>query len=284
MIGNEDDPAYSSYVGEDEHMEEVGYQTRYEDANDFVWDKMWERIWTLNQPHVITFSMETATAFEEIDFEDADYKTLAECSDVNSKFYSGLYSFGPCAHTENLIFVSYRLNVHGAKRMWVRLASSDKETVEDFQRRIVTQLKPIKTDENTVKVKFWNWGGHAPDYNVRHLEAPTWDEIKANGDAAIVGVGHCSTCAPAVSTHAITLDTKYGIPSVALHTDKFDKVVKSVTKMAGLPGAPSVYVPQPVMGKTAQELRAYVNGADPITGQPVMQEIVAALTTALSAA
>ena len=61
-------------------------------------------------------------------------------------------------------------------------------------------------------------------------------------------------------------------------------VVKSVTKMAGLPGAPSVFVPQPVMGKTAQELRAYVNGADPITGQPVMQEIVAALTTALSAA
>jgi hypothetical protein len=117
-----------------------------------------------------------------------------------------------------------------------------------------------------------------------HDDPATWDEIKANGDAAIVGVGHCSTCAPAVSTHAITLDTKYGIPSVALHTDKFDKVVKSVTKMAGLPGAPSVYVPQPVMGKTAQELRAYVNGADPITGQPVMQEIVAALTTALSAA
>jgi hypothetical protein len=117
-----------------------------------------------------------------------------------------------------------------------------------------------------------------------HDDPATWDEIKANGDAAIVGVGHCSTCAPAVSTHAITLDTKYGIPSVALHTDKFDKVVKSVTKMAGLPGAPSVFVPQPVMGKTAQELRAYVNGADPITGQPVMQEIVAALTTALSAA
>jgi len=117
-----------------------------------------------------------------------------------------------------------------------------------------------------------------------HDDPETWNEIKANGDAAIVGVGHCSTCAPAVSTHAITLDTKYGVPSVALHTDKFDKVVKSVTKMAGLPGAPSVFVPQPVMGKTAEELRAYVNGVDPISGKPVMQEIVAALTTALSAA
>jgi hypothetical protein len=117
-----------------------------------------------------------------------------------------------------------------------------------------------------------------------HDDPATWDEIKANGDAAIIGVGHCSTCAPAVSTHAITLDTKYGVPTVALHTDKFDKVVASVTKMAGLPGAPSVYVPQPVMGKTAAELRAYVDGADPITGKPVMQEIIAALTSQLNAA
>jgi hypothetical protein len=117
-----------------------------------------------------------------------------------------------------------------------------------------------------------------------HDDPTTWEEIKKNGDAAIVGVGHCSTCAPAVSTHAITLDTKYGVPAVALHTDKFDKVVKSVTKMAGLPGAPCVFVPQPVMGKSAAELRAYVDGKDPVTGRPVMLEIVEALTTQLSAA
>ena len=53
----------------------------------------------------------------------------------------------------------------------------------------------------------------------------TWETIKATGDAAIVGVGHCSTCAPGVATHAITLETKYGVPTVALHTDKFDRVV-----------------------------------------------------------
>jgi hypothetical protein len=116
-----------------------------------------------------------------------------------------------------------------------------------------------------------------------HDDPETWAEIKAGGDAAIIGVGHCSTCAPAVSTHAITLDTKYGVPTVALHTEKFDKVVASVTKMAGLPSAPAVFVPQPVMGKTPAELRAYVDGADPITGKPVMQEIIAALTTQLNA-
>ena len=112
----------------------------------------------------------------------------------------------------------------------------------------------------------------------------TWNEIKANGDAAIIGVGHCSNCAPAVTTHAITLETKYGVPTVALHTDKFDRVVASVARMAGLPEAPRSFVPQPVMGKTAAELAAYVNGNDPITGRPVMQEVVQALTAALDGA
>lgn len=116
-----------------------------------------------------------------------------------------------------------------------------------------------------------------------HDDPKTWEEIKANGDAAIIGVGHCSTCAPAVSTHAITLETKYGVPTVALHTDKFDKVVTSVRKVAGLPSAPCVFVPQPVMGKTAAQLKAYVEGNDPITGRPVMQEVIEGLTTALNA-
>jgi hypothetical protein len=112
----------------------------------------------------------------------------------------------------------------------------------------------------------------------------TWNEIKANGDAAIIGVGHCSNCAPAVTTHAITLETKYGVPTVALHTEKFDKVVASVAKMAGLPEAPRAFVPMPVMGKSAQQLAAYIAGNDPVTGRPVMQEVVQALTTGLDRA
>jgi hypothetical protein len=114
-----------------------------------------------------------------------------------------------------------------------------------------------------------------------HDDPKTWAEIKELGDAAIIGVGHCSTCAPAVATHAITIDTKYGVPTVALHTDKFVRVVRSVTATAGLPGAPTVFVPQPVMGKSEAELEAYVYGADPVTGRPVMQEVVEALTLAL---
>ena len=116
----------------------------------------------------------------------------------------------------------------------------------------------------------------------QHDDPKTWEEIKANGDAAIVGVGHCSNCSPAVATHAIALETRYGVPTVALHTDKFDRVVQSVTKMAGMPDARRAFVPQPVMGKTATELKAYVYGKDPITGRPVMQEVIAGLITALN--
>ena len=167
-----------------------------------------------------------------------------------------------------------------------RLESLDSKTIYLVDARFDDSIELLK------QVQAW-FGDHMPSVTTKvvsmsayygHDDPDTWEEIKKNGDAAIIGVGHCSTCAPAVATHAITIDTKYGVPTVALHTDKFDKVVSSVTKMAGLPGAATVFVPQPVMGKTAAELRAYVDGADPITGKPVMQEIVAALTTALSAA
>ena len=116
-----------------------------------------------------------------------------------------------------------------------------------------------------------------------HDDPATWEEIRAKGHGAIVGVGHCSTCAPAVTTHAITLESKYGVPTVALHTDIFDKVVRSTARVGGLPGLDCVFVPQPVMGKSAAELRAYVHGDDPVTGRPVMQEVVEGLTQGLGA-
>ena len=79
----------------------------------------------------------------------------------------------------------------------------------------------------------------------------------------------------------MTIEAKYGVPTVAMHTDKFDRVVESVAKVNGMPGLRQVFVPQPIMGKTAQQLRAYVDGTDPITGRSVMQEVVEGLTTPL---
>ena len=58
----------------------------------------------------------------------------------------------------------------------------------------------------------------------------------------------------------MTIEDRYGVPAVAVHTDKFDRVVRSVATTSGMPGLRQVFVPQPVMGKSARELRAYVDG------------------------
>jgi hypothetical protein len=76
----------------------------------------------------------------------------------------------------------------------------------------------------------------------------------------------------------MTLEAKYGVPTVAMHTDKFDRVVRSVAEVNGMPDLAQVFVPQPIMGKTPRELRAYVDGSDPITGRAVMQGVVEGLT------
>jgi len=65
---------------------------------------------------------------------------------------------------------------------------------------------------------------------------------------------------------------------VALHTHVFDRVVRAVARANGMPGMRYAYVPQPVMGKTPEELRAYVYGVDPINKRPVMQMVVEGLT------
>jgi len=81
----------------------------------------------------------------------------------------------------------------------------------------------------------------------------------------------------------MTIDHKYGVPTVAVHTDIFERAVRSVARVNGMPRARAVFVPQPVMGKSPRELRAYVDGNDPITGRPVMQEIIEGLTKPLDA-
>jgi hypothetical protein len=167
-----------------------------------------------------------------------------------------------------------------AKALAPRLESLDGKTIYLVDCRFDDSIELLK------QVAAW-FARHMGGVNTRIIslsatyqkdDPKTWEEIKSNGHAAILGVGHCSNCSPAVATHAITLETKYGVPTVALHTDKFDRVVESVTKMAGLPQVPRAFVPQPVMGKTTAELETYVNGKDPVSGRPVMQEIVEALT------
>ena len=79
----------------------------------------------------------------------------------------------------------------------------------------------------------------------------------------------------------MTIEATYGVPTVALHTDKFVDVVRSVAAVNGMPGLRQAFVPQPVIGKTPRELRAYIDGRDPVSGRPVMQEVLEGLTRPL---
>src|SRR2546430_1549159 len=76
----------------------------------------------------------------------------------------------------------------------------------------------------------------------------------------------------------MTIDSKYGVPPVAIHPNVFERVVPPVARGNGMPPARSGFVPQPVMGKTARGLAEDVAGNDPVTGRPVMQEVIEGLT------
>ena len=80
----------------------------------------------------------------------------------------------------------------------------------------------------------------------------------------------------------MTLESEYGVPTASMQTDVFAIAVKAVARTHGMPHLRYVFVPQPVMGKSPPELRAYVDGVDPVTGVPVMQEVIDALTRPLS--
>jgi hypothetical protein len=67
------------------------------------------------------------------------------------------------------------------------------------------------------------------------------------------------------------------VPAVAVHADVFSRLVDSVVRVNGMPRARRAYVPTPVMGKAPAELRAYIEGDDPVHRRPIMAELVDAL-------
>jgi hypothetical protein len=79
----------------------------------------------------------------------------------------------------------------------------------------------------------------------------------------------------------MSIDLKYGVPTVCLHTSMFVTVTRSVARAHGAPRMRQGYLPHPVMGKTPEQIRAYVFGVSPISRKPVMQEVLEGLTQAL---
>src|SRR5436190_23298826 len=72
-----------------------------------------------------------------------------------------------------------------------------------------------------------------------------------------------------------------GVPTVAVHTHAFARLARSVARANGMPTARQAFVPQPVVGRSPAQLRAYIEGADPVSKRPFMQELIESLTRPL---
>lgn len=82
--------------------------------------------------------------------------------------------------------------------------------------------------------------------------------------------------------HCIRLESQYGIPTASIQTESFVDAVRQTAYAEGMPFQRFVFIPQPVMGRSPAELREYVDGNDPVTGRPVMEEVIEALTKPLT--
>jgi len=72
-----------------------------------------------------------------------------------------------------------------------------------------------------------------------------------------------------------------GVPSVALHTHAFARLAQSVARANGMPRTRQAYVPQPIVDLSPQQLRGYIEGTDPVSRRPFMQEVIESLTRPL---
>src|SRR6185436_14756976 len=63
----------------------------------------------------------------------------------------------------------------------------------------------------------------------------------------------------------------------------FARLAKATSLASGMPTVRNVFVPQPVVGRSPAELRAYIDGTDPVLKRPFMQGVIEGLTSPLDA-
>ncbi len=74
-----------------------------------------------------------------------------------------------------------------------------------------------------------------------------------------------------------------GFPTAPMVTIAFKNLAKSNAAQRGMPDERICFTPHPVWGKTDAEMYAYLEGNDPVSGKPLMKEVVDALTQPLTA-
>jgi hypothetical protein len=74
-----------------------------------------------------------------------------------------------------------------------------------------------------------------------------------------------------------------GFPTAPMVTIAFKNLALSNAAQRGMPHERICFTPHPVWGKTDEEMYAYLEGNDPVSGKPLMKEVVDALTQPLTA-
>jgi len=72
-----------------------------------------------------------------------------------------------------------------------------------------------------------------------------------------------------------------GVATVAVHTHVFARLVQSVARANGMPTTRQAFVPQPVVGRSPAELRAYIEGEDPVNRCSFIDSVLGGLTRPL---
>jgi hypothetical protein len=67
-----------------------------------------------------------------------------------------------------------------------------------------------------------------------------------------------------------------------VHTHAFARLARSVARANGMPTARQAFVPQPVVGRSPADLRAYIDGTDPVSKLPFVQVLIEGLTQPLA--
>jgi hypothetical protein len=73
-----------------------------------------------------------------------------------------------------------------------------------------------------------------------------------------------------------------GFPTAPMVTIAFKDLAKSNAAGRGMPLERICFTPHPVWGKTDAEMYAYLEGNDPVSGKPLMKEVIGALTDPLT--
>jgi hypothetical protein len=132
----------------------------------------------------------------------------------------------------------------------------------------------LQRDYGVTKIKFWRKGFPAKG-------APFIEEMSAETDVAISGVGHCGSSSPWSVIDAVNLE-KAGVPTVALISRSFCPLGQIVARGVGHPGLPIVMLPHPIGEPKPENIsRKGVDAAAACVrlltspGQAVMDEFVA---------